>query len=189
MSKSIALRNVQVGYTEVIEVDARTVQVRLFDSPPPRRLGGAQAQLAPRTLIAEVTVEFASAESAEECRRICVEVAEGSISSPDLRGLQWSRILQAAGARHHARGTQTLEDHQLATDAAADLTPPPARRRGRPRKDAWFYQDIARRYLRLQEEGHPAPVKALAHNLGKPEGTVRSWLHRARKDGYLPPHQ
>jgi hypothetical protein len=69
-------------------------------------------------------------------------------------------------------------------------TPEPKslRRGGRPRVTDEQLRALAEAYLAETAEGMPArPVARIAEQLGRPEETVRTWLARARKEGWLAP--
>jgi predicted transcriptional regulator len=69
-------------------------------------------------------------------------------------------------------------------------TPEPKslRRGGRPRVTDEQLRALAEAYLAETAEGKPArPVARIAEQLGRPEETVRTWLARARKEGWLAP--
>jgi hypothetical protein len=69
-------------------------------------------------------------------------------------------------------------------------TPEPKslRRGGRPRVTDEQLRALAEAYLAETAEGMPArPVARIADQLGRPEETVRTWLARARKEGWLAP--
>jgi hypothetical protein len=60
---------------------------------------------------------------------------------------------------------------------------PPRPSAGRP-PTIPHYQRILAEYEQLKREGHAAPINVLVQRYGAKKGTVKSWLHRARK--YLP---
>lgn len=69
-------------------------------------------------------------------------------------------------------------------------TPEPKslRRGGRPRVTDEQLRALAEAYLAETAEGMPGrPVARIAERLGRPEETVRTWLARARKEGWLAP--
>jgi hypothetical protein len=66
--------------------------------------------------------------------------------------------------------------------------PQGVRRGGRPRVTDEQLRALAEAYLTETAEGKPGrPVARIAEQLGRPEETVRTWLARARKEGWLAP--
>lgn len=66
--------------------------------------------------------------------------------------------------------------------------PKSPRRGGRPRVTDEQLRALAEEYLAETAEGKPGrPVARIAEQLGRPEETVRTWLARARKEGWLAP--
>lgn len=64
--------------------------------------------------------------------------------------------------------------------------PKSPRRGGRPRVTDEQLRALAEEYLAETAEGKPGrPVARIAQKLSKPEETVRTWLARARKEGWL----
>lgn len=62
------------------------------------------------------------------------------------------------------------------------------RRGGRPRVTEDQLRQLAEAYLAETAEGKPArPLARIAEQFGRPEETVRTWLARARKEGWLAP--
>jgi DNA-directed RNA polymerase specialized sigma24 family protein len=57
---------------------------------------------------------------------------------------------------------------------------PPRPSAGRP-PTLGHYQRILAEYEQLKREGHAAPINVLVERYGVKKGTVKSWLHRARK--------
>ncbi|MFI2761417.1 hypothetical protein ACH5A3_21485 [Streptomyces echinatus] len=74
---------------------------------------------------------------------------------------------------------------QLPPVAAAE-PPPRPRRGGRPSVDDETMRALALAYLEETAHGKPSgSVGRLASRFGRPEETIRTWLARARKDGWL----
>lgn len=76
--------------------------------------------------------------------------------------------------------------------AAAETpqTPKPEKQRhgGKPRVTDEQLRELAEAYLAETAEGKPArPLARIAEQFGRPEETVRTWLARARKEGWLAP--
>lgn len=67
----------------------------------------------------------------------------------------------------------------------APLTPADARQM----RGQLHLQQIAQRFERERRNGTPDPAAAIAREDGVNRSTVRSWIHRARKLGLLPPVQ
>lgn len=62
------------------------------------------------------------------------------------------------------------------------------RRGGKPRITDEQLRELAEAYLTETAEGKPArPLARIAEQFGRPEETVRTWLARARKEGWLAP--
>jgi transposase len=61
------------------------------------------------------------------------------------------------------------------------------RRGGRPPVTDSMLRWVAEAYLLETEEGKPHPVARIAEKVGRPEETVRTWLARARREGWLSP--
>jgi hypothetical protein len=56
---------------------------------------------------------------------------------------------------------------------------------GRGAKDPAHYRDTARMYLALYPEHGQRVVKVMAEEMGRPRHTVRTWVRRAREEGWL----
>lgn len=68
--------------------------------------------------------------------------------------------------------------------------PKPEKQRhgGKPRITDEQLRELAEAYLMETAEGKPArPLARIAEHFGRPEETVRTWLARARKEGWLAP--
>lgn len=76
-----------------------------------------------------------------------------------------------------------------AGDAEAEAPKPESSRRGgKPRVTDEQLRRLAEVYLDETAEGKPArPLSRIAEQFGRPEETVRTWLARARKEGWLAP--
>ena len=48
-----------------------------------------------------------------------------------------------------------------------------------------FYRLVARAYIDLLGQGHPAPIQALADEMERHRDTVGTWISKARDKGYL----
>jgi acyl-CoA reductase-like NAD-dependent aldehyde dehydrogenase len=77
----------------------------------------------------------------------------------------------------------TVEDVERAEQAAKQATKPARGRRAKPRE---HYQRIALRYLDLASRRRDVLV-ALADEEGVPRETVRDWVRKATKLGFLAP--
>lgn len=79
-----------------------------------------------------------------------------------------------AGAAHRKRAAKALEGKVLG--------------RGRPRYPREHYRSVAETALQLQAQKQPRSLRrALADHYDVSEKTIRSWLTRARADGWLAP--
>lgn len=66
--------------------------------------------------------------------------------------------------------------------------PKPRRRGGKPAVSDERLRAVAEAYLAETAPGQPArPLPRLAEKFGSPEETVRTWIARARKEGWLAP--
>lgn len=61
------------------------------------------------------------------------------------------------------------------------------RRGGRPSVTDSMLRWVAEAYLLETADGKPHPVARIAEKIGRPEETVRTWLARARREGWLSP--
>ena len=81
----------------------------------------------------------------------------------------------------------------LAAVAAAPCAPPPInetrpRRSGRAPLTQELLRDVAVAYIEENAPGKPVgAMKRIATRFGKPEETIRNWVTRARRDGWLGP--
>lgn len=73
-------------------------------------------------------------------------------------------------------------------NAAETAKPAKQRRGGKPRITDEQLRELAEAYLVETAEGKPGrPLSRIAEQFGRPEETVRTWLARARKEGWLAP--
>lgn len=80
----------------------------------------------------------------------------------------------------------TPEQARRARDVAELAAQAPAKP-GRPRKPPEDYERIARRYLELVKAGRRDVLKALAKEERRPRETIRDWVRKATKEGFLAP--
>lgn len=105
-----------------------------------------------------------------------ITVTTDVITGRTLRSVRLAEILQ------HARA-------QIPTPAARELppTPEPARPGRAPLTDE-LLRSVAEAYLRETAPGKErGPVRRMAEEFGRPEETIRTWLTRCRKAGWLGP--
>jgi hypothetical protein len=65
-------------------------------------------------------------------------------------------------------------------------SPSTPRRPGRPRLPDDLLAEVATAYLEEMERG-PGVLRRVGERLGRPESTVRDWVHIARREGFLTP--
>jgi hypothetical protein len=111
--------------------------------------------------------------------------SEGVVTAAMLKSVHVGRIVGSL---------QTLlsldKARREGAESAEQEVPKPKqpRRGGKPRVTDEHLRTLAEAYLAETAEGKPArPVARIAEQLGRPEETVRTWLARARKDGWLAP--
>ena len=121
-----------------------------------------------------------------------ITVADSTgLAAADVRNLHFGRItgsLAALTALETAgrEGIAAAYPSAAATAAAHRRMTVHARRGGPPRLTDDRLQRLAEAYLRETAPGMPArPTVRLAAGFGAPEDTVRTWLARCRKDGWL----
>ena len=129
--------------------------------------------------------------SAVKLTSITVTAADGAdLAAATIRNLPYGRItssLAALVAREIAgRSGLSAAYPDAAATAAAHRLMSKARRGGPPALTDERLWRIAEAYLRETAPGSaPGAVKRLAVELKAPEDTVRTWLARCRKDGWL----
>jgi hypothetical protein len=110
-----------------------------------------------------------------------VDPAGNGITGSLLRRVQVGDILHLARAVT-ARAAQSTETPVL------EPSPPQARSGGRGALSDELLRSVAVSYLAETAPGRPAgAVKRMAQEFDRPEETVRSWISRARKAGWLGP--
>lgn len=149
-----------------------------------------------------LTVELPSAEEAQagiaarfKYRADGVEMAGDVVHSPT--GLAVTRIevrgTSPQGIKH--RLFRALPLGAIIAEVQASLTPPSLRATERhplpPGRTAMtddLLQQVAIAYLDESGPGKDrAVIHRLAHRFGRPQGTVRTWVWRARQEGWLGP--
>jgi len=116
------------------------------------------------------------------------------ISRLEVRPAEGSTGVTASMLRKIPVGAILAERH---TEAAAQiparlpaLSPdaPAGRRGGRQPLRPELVREVALAYIEENAPGSPpGAMKRLAERFGKPEETVRNWVTRARRDGWLGP--
>ncbi len=112
-----------------------------------------------------------------------------SLHTADLRRLRLHALVAQVRRRvftlHRGAAAQGVATAQLAELATKTQEPPPLQR-GRGGYPAGHYRRIARAYLALVENGASRGVlQQLAEAEQRPVQTIRSWLARAKRDGYI----
>lgn len=113
--------------------------------------------------------------------RAVVEMQDASGITRDLlRRLPIGDIL--AAARKHQRGSDPLVTAAVAPAGRVEII------NGRAKMDDDLLRNVALAYVKETgpEKGRGA-MKRMAERFGRPEGTVQTWIKRARKEGWLAP--
>jgi hypothetical protein len=136
-----------------------------------------------------------------DVQRLTVEAwkHEGEVTGRVLRRVRPAHVREEALARLRFIGTAPdvyfggpderpvrvfpPDEREARTGLVAAADAP--RKRGRPGLATSHYRGIALEYLQLYESGSSAPVREIAERRGVPWQTVRDWVARARKLGYL----
>lgn len=120
---------------------------------------------------------------------------DGAVSAALVRGIPVGKIVASLrtrlvidrsyreGVRYDSPSGARYEYTPLVEDP-----PKPQRRGGKPAVTDERLRAVAEAYLAETAPGQPGrPLPRLAEKFGSPEETVRTWIARARKEGWLAP--
>lgn len=124
---------------------------------------------------------------------ILTDDGSSGVTAGLLRRIPIGEVLSAVRAKaawESARreGTRVVLGQEPAPGLFSDADVKPPRRGGRAPMTPELLRDVARAYLQETAPGMPAgAAKRMAEQFDRPEETIRTWITRARKDGWLGP--
>lgn len=110
-----------------------------------------------------------------------------------LRKISVGEVLSAVRAKAawetaRREGTRVLLGEEPAPGLFNEGDEQPARRGGRAPMSPELLRDVALAYLRETAPGAPAgAIRRMGEQFDRPEETIRTWVTRSRKDGWLGP--